>query len=71
MRIWESSLFYPGLCNSKFAAFYIFVKTYYFREINNQSEENFSHNNWIDQFIISWNNCHPSFMVKEYGIVET
>jgi hypothetical protein len=42
-----------------------------FQKANERSEENFSHNNWLNQLITRWYNCDPGLMAQEYGIVET
>jgi hypothetical protein len=42
-----------------------------FQEANNQSEENFSHNNRIDQSITNWHHCHSAFVAKKHGAAKT
>ena len=67
--LWRPRL-WPGIWNTKFAGFLCFLKRIIFRKLNRQSEENFSHNNRLDQFITDRHHSYPAAVVKEYGPVE-
>ena len=53
-----------------FAGFLHLCKTYYLSSNNQPGEENFSHNNWIDQFIAGRYHCYSTSLVKEHGTAE-
>ena len=61
---------WPGLWNIKFAGFLSLQKHIIFRVVNKQSEENFSHNHRINQFIPGWDYRYSGFMAEKYGIAE-
>ena len=57
--------------NIKFARFLCLQKHTIFRQVNNPSEENFSHNNWPYQFITHGYYCDSTALAKKHGVIKT